>query len=171
MIFVVVSYENLAIVAAAKSLGIEVIELQHGTITDYHLGYSYPLKTRLDGEIPYFPDKILTFGDYWINDENCPLSKDKIIPIGFSYFEVQSKDYINAEPIDNQVLFISQGVIGKYLSQIAYEFAKPKKIIKSFINCIPESMRPGGRTIRNWLKHQLLITLKSLMIVKFHYMS
>lgn len=127
MIFVVVSYENLAIVAAAKSLGIEVIELQHGTITDYHLGYSYPLKTRSDGEIPYFPDKILTFGDYWINDGNCPISKENIIPIGFSYFEAQSKDYINVEPVDNQVLFISQGVIGKYLSQIAYEFAKNQK--------------------------------------------
>lgn len=124
MIFVVVSYENLAIVAAAKSLDIEVIELQHGTITDYHLGYSYPEKTRLNGEIPYFPDKILTFGDYWINEDTCPISMDNIIPIGFSYFESQSKDYINISPAGNQVLFISQGVIGKYLSGIAVDFAK-----------------------------------------------
>jgi hypothetical protein len=124
MIFVVVSYENLAIVAAAKSLGIEVIELQHGTITDYHLGYSYPKKTRMNGEISYFPDKILTFGDYWVNENTCPISQENIVPIGFSYFEYQSKDYIGMESIDNQVLFISQGVIGKYLSQIAYEFAK-----------------------------------------------
>jgi len=130
MIFVVVSYENLSIVAAAKSLGIEVIELQHGTITDYHLGYSYPEKTRLNGEIPYFPDKILTFGDYWINDETCPISKENIIPIGFSYFEYQSRDYIDMDPIENQVLFISQGVIGKYLSQIAFEFAKSQKDFK-----------------------------------------
>ncbi len=130
MIFVVVSYENLAIVAAAKSLGIEVIELQHGTITDYHLGYSYPEKTRLKGEIPYFPDKILTFGDYWINDSTCPISKENIIPIGFSYFEAQSKDYINMESVDNQVLFISQGVIGKYLADIAFEFAKSQKDFK-----------------------------------------
>lgn len=43
-VFVVVAYENHAIVAAAQYLGIEVIELQHGTITDYHLGYSYPKK-------------------------------------------------------------------------------------------------------------------------------
>ena len=33
-IFVVVAYENQAIVAAAKDLGIEVIELQHGTYID-----------------------------------------------------------------------------------------------------------------------------------------
>lgn len=126
-VFVVVAYENHAVVAAAKSLGIEVIELQHGTITDYHLGYSYPKKTRLNGEIPYFPDKILSFGDYWMNEETSPISMDKVIPIGFPYFEAQSKDFINIESVDNQVLFISQGVIGKYLSCLALDFAKSQK--------------------------------------------
>lgn len=129
LIFVVVAYENQAIVAAAKDLGITVIELQHGTITDYHLGYSYPPKTRLKGELAYFPDKILTFGNYWINEETSPISMENIIPIGFSYFEVQSKDFINIKPNANQILFISQGVIGKYLSKIAYEFAS---IMKDF---------------------------------------
>ena len=122
-IFVVVAYENQAIVAAAKDLGIEVIELQHGTISDYHLGYSYPEKTRQNGEIRYFPDKILTFGDYWINDDTCPISKENIIPIGFPYFEAQSKDFINLSKKDKQILFISQGVIGKYLSALALEVA------------------------------------------------
>ena len=122
MIFVVVAYENQAIVKAAKDLGIEVIELQHGTITDYHLGYSYPLKTRTGG-IAYFPDKILTFGDYWINEETSPISKDNVVPIGFSYFEAQSKDFIDIKSHERQVLFISQGVIGKYLSKLAYDFA------------------------------------------------
>ena len=127
MIFVVVAYENQAIVAAAKDLGITVVELQHGTITDYHLGYSYPKKTRLGGEIKYFPDKILTFGDYWINSETCPIDSKDIIPIGFPYFESQSKDFINISPRKNQVLFISQGVIGKYLSKVAFELASELK--------------------------------------------
>jgi hypothetical protein len=122
-IFVVVAYENQGVVGAAKDLGIEVIELQHGTITDYHLGYSYPPQTRAGGKIAYFPDKILTFGDYWINEDTSPISRENIIPIGFPYFEAQSKDFVGIEPKRNQVLFISQGVIGKYLSKIAYEFA------------------------------------------------
>ncbi len=130
MIFVVVAYENQAVVAAAKDLGIKVIELQHGTISDYHLGYSYPLKTRLDGEIKYFPDQILTFGDYWINEDNCPISKNDIIPIGFPYFEVQSKDYMNIQSDKHQILFISQGVIGKYLSKLAYQLADKSKDFK-----------------------------------------
>lgn len=123
MIFVVVAYENQAIVKAAKDLGITVVELQHGTITDYHLGYSYPKRTRAGGNIEYFPDRILTFGDYWINEGTCPISKENIIPIGFPYFEAQSKDFINIKAKDNQILFISQGVIGKYLSKVAYELA------------------------------------------------
>ena len=130
MVFVVVAYENHAIVAAAKSLGIEVIELQHGTITDYHLGYSYPEKTRKGGEIPYFPDKILSFGDYWMNEKTSPIPMENIIPIGFSYFEAQSKDFVGLDVVDNQVLFISQGVIGKYLSNVAFEFAKARKDLK-----------------------------------------
>ncbi len=123
LIFVVVAYENQAIVSAAKDLGIEVIELQHGTITDYHLGYSYPLNTRINSEIAYFPDKILTFGDYWINEKTSPIPQKNIISVGFPYFEAQSKDFMNIASKSNQVLFISQGVIGKYLSEIAYEFA------------------------------------------------
>ncbi len=123
-IFVVVAYENQAIVSAAKDLNIEVIELQHGTITDYHLGYSYPLKTRRKGEIKYFPDKILTFGEYWINDETCPISKENIIPVGFSYFQEQSKKFKNISANDKQILFISQGVIGKYLSALALKAAE-----------------------------------------------
>ncbi|WP_405292746.1 sialyltransferase [Methanobrevibacter sp.] len=130
MVFVVVAYENHAIVAAAKYLGIEVIELQHGTITDYHLGYSYPKKTRLNGDIPYFPDKLLSFGDYWMNEETSPISRENIVPIGFSYFQEQSKDFMDIDVIDNQILFISQGVIGKYLSKLAFEFAKSQKDLK-----------------------------------------
>ena len=130
MIFVVVAYENHAIVAAAKSLGIKVIELQHGTITDYHLGYSYPEKTRRNGEIPYFPDMILSFGDYWMSDDTSPIERKNIIPIGFSYFQHQSRDFINLDVIDNQIIFISQGVIGKYLSKVASEFAKANGDLK-----------------------------------------
>jgi hypothetical protein len=129
-VFVVVAYENLAVVAAAKYLGIEVVELQHGTITRYHLGYSYPEKTRKNGEIPYFPDKILSFGDYWMNEDMSPIDMKNVIPVGFPYFEYQSKDFIGLEDIDNQVLFISQGVIGKYLSKLALEFAKDNGDLK-----------------------------------------
>ena len=134
VVFLVVAYENKALVAACKKMNIEIIELQHGTISPYHLGYSYPENTRkFDGEIKeieYFPDKILSFGDYWKNACPFPIDSENIISMGFPYFEENSKTYMKIadkkdnEPNDQkQILFISQGVIGKYLSELAYETA------------------------------------------------
>ena len=134
VVFLVVAYENKALVAACKKMNIEIIELQHGTISPYHLGYSYPENTMKFNdeikEIEYFPDKILSFGDYWKNACPFPIDSENIISMGFPYFEENSKTYMKiAEKKDNepndqkQILFISQGVIGKYLSQLAYETA------------------------------------------------
>ncbi|MBO7714786.1 MAG: sialyltransferase, partial [Methanobrevibacter sp.] len=139
LVFLVVAYENKALVAACKKMNIEIIELQHGTISPYHLGYSYPENTRKFNneikEIEYFPDKILSFGDYWKNACPFPIDSENIISMGFPYFEENSKIYMkiaedkNSEEENNektdyqQALFISQGVIGKYLSELAYETA------------------------------------------------
>ena len=134
-VFLVVAYENKALVAACKKMNIEIIELQHGTISPYHLGYSYPENTmKLNDEImpiEYFPDKILSFGDYWKNASYYPIEPEKIISMGFPYFEENSETYmgmmeeeLNQGTDDKQILFISQGVIGKYLSKLAYETAE-----------------------------------------------
>lgn len=139
VVFLVVAYENKALLAACKKMNIEIIELQHGTISPYHLGYSYPENTmKFNGElkeIEYFPDKILSFGDYWKNACPFPIDSENIIPMGFPYFEENSKTYMKIAEDKNskegndqktekkQILFISQGVIGKYLSELAYETA------------------------------------------------
>lgn len=139
VVFLVVAYENKALLAACKKMNIGIIELQHGTISPYHLGYSYPENTmKFNGElkeIEYFPDKILSFGDYWKNACPFPIDSENIIPMGFPYFEENSKTYMKIAEDKNskegndqktekkQILFISQGVIGKYLSELAYETA------------------------------------------------
>lgn len=139
VVFLVVAYENKALLAACKKMNIEIIELQHGTISPYHLGYSYPENTmKFNGElkeIEYFPDKILSFGNYWKNACPFPIDSENIIPMGFPYFEENSKTYMkiaedknskegnNQKTEKKQILFISQGVIGKYLSELAYETA------------------------------------------------
>jgi hypothetical protein len=81
-------------------------------------------------EIEYFPDKILSFGDYWKTASHYPIDSDNIISMGFPYFEENSRTYMkiaeeksNQESENKQILFISQGVIGKYLSKLAYETA------------------------------------------------
>ena len=121
-VFVVVAYENKSMIAAAKNNGVEVIELQHGTISKYHLGYSYP--NPQDKDLKYFPDKILSFGEYWKDVSDYPIDKEKIISIGFPYLDETIESFRDNKKNKNQILFISQGVIGKYLSEFAYELAK-----------------------------------------------
>ena len=127
-VFLVVAYENKALISACHDMNIEIIELQHGTISPYHLGYSYPKETcKKDGKyekIEYFPDKILSFGDYWQNACPFPIEKENIISMGYPYFNESSSEFMKMDKNEKQIIFISQGVIGRYLSKFAYETAE-----------------------------------------------
>lgn len=119
-IYVVVSYGKIPIIAAAKSLGIKVIEFQHGVITDYHFSYNFSDPNK---KLKYFPDKILTFGDYWAKTEGFP-KQAEIEVYGFPYLNKQLKHYEGTMKKKKQVLFISQGTIGEELSKRAKEVAQ-----------------------------------------------
>lgn len=119
-IYVVVSYSNIPIIAAAKELDIKVIEFQHGVITDYHFAYNY---SDPDKNLIYFPDKLLTFGEYWGKTKGLP-NQIEIEEYGFPYLNEQLKKYKTTSKIKNQILFISQGTIGRDLSEFALKVAK-----------------------------------------------
>lgn len=123
-IYLICSYGREAIIVAAQELGIEVIELQHGVFTKYHIGYSFPII-----KVPYFPNKFFIFGEYWKKDEFLPINTESII-YGYPYLRNQLERYKNIEKKKNQVIFISQGPIGKKLSKKATEFAKDNPSIK-----------------------------------------
>ncbi|PKL90948.1 MAG: hypothetical protein CVV21_10415 [Candidatus Goldiibacteriota bacterium HGW-Goldbacteria-1] len=117
-LYVVVGYVNTPLIAAAKSVNTEVIELQHGIITKYHLGYSYPDK----GNIHYMPDKLLCFGKYWYESTPLP-SNTKTAVLGAPFILEPGKKY-SAQKEKNSVLFVSQGVIGEKLFNFALQTAK-----------------------------------------------
>lgn len=123
-IYIICSYGKEALIAAAQDLNIEVIELQHGVITKYHIGYNFP-----DVKIPYFPDKLLLWGEYWKANVDLPKNV-KIELYGYPYLKRQHEKYKNIEKNLNQVIFISQGTIGKKLSEKAIEFVKENPQLK-----------------------------------------
>jgi hypothetical protein len=134
-IYLICSYGyKMALVAAAKKNGVEVIELQHGTMSKYHFGYSYPGKTS----IGYFPDKILFLGDYWKNCMHYPLTEEKKEVYGFPVFRKQREDLKLVSKIPNQVLVISQGTIANKLSEFIW---KNKEVLKSY--SIIYKLHPG----------------------------
>ncbi|GAB6163064.1 hypothetical protein JCM12298_22240 [Desulfothermus naphthae] len=105
-IFLVVSYGRPELVKAAKDMGVKVIELQHGTFSKYHLGYSYPNKKNLS----YFPDEFWVWNDYWANlikfPENCKIN---IYP--FKFLEIEKKKYSSLRKIKNQMVVLGQSVL------------------------------------------------------------
>lgn len=120
-IYVLVSYANPPLIAAAKDNNVKVIELQHGTISPYHLGYNFPDCDK--EELKCFPDMLYTFGEYWNTAADYPIPKENIKVYGFPYMKERLEQYKGYKKIDKQVLFISQGVIGKDLSEYAYQLA------------------------------------------------
>lgn len=122
-IYLVVSYGPVVVplTAAAKNNGVQVIELQHGVIGPYHLGYNYP--NHVD-EIKYFPDIFYSFGDYWKETVNLPISNKNIVTYGYPYMREMIEKYKHLPNKTNQILFISQGAIGLELSRFAYHLAE-----------------------------------------------
>lgn len=119
-VFLVCSYGKEGIVAAARSLGIETIEIQHGLIYPFHMGYSYPHNTG----IPYFPDKIMLYGDFWKDQASFPIEKQSRLAVGNPYAELQIKKYSDTEKEKNSMLFISSGQYGVQLSKLAVDYHK-----------------------------------------------
>jgi len=114
-LFVVVAYGYLGeIIRAAKDAGIEVVEIQHGVFSKYHLGYSFPGRKN---ELDYFPDVLLTWGRYWSELMEFPISRNKVIDFGFEYFHRMKAKHSNTCRKKGQILILSQGAIGLVLAK------------------------------------------------------
>ncbi|WP_147534487.1 hypothetical protein [Bacillus marasmi] len=120
-IYLVISYNNAPLINAAKTLGIPVTEFQHGIISKYHLGYSYPF--REVQQLEYLPDKMFGFSNYWFNKSFIPLDSSQIFIRGYDHFRIQKNKYKKVKKDPAIILFISQGVIGKELFQIAVDLS------------------------------------------------
>jgi len=114
-LYLTVSYGKSALICAAKEAGILTIEMQHGTYSCYHLGYSFPIGKR---SLSYFPDHFYVWSDFWCNLIDLPLSKEYVLNHGFAYMEKEKKKLSKIKKEDDQVLVLSQGVIGEKIARI-----------------------------------------------------
>jgi hypothetical protein len=117
-VYVVVAYFHQHIVAAARDLGIRVVELQHGAISPYHLGYSYPGRPVVADQ----PDELWCLGPYWA--ETVELPADMSTKVTGAPFIRRLTDAEAARKDPRLVVVASQGTIGQRLLDVAQETAQ-----------------------------------------------
>lgn len=118
-LYVVCGYECQAPIAAARKLGIETVEFQHGSIGRGHLGYDF----KDWSHTPYFPDRMLAFGTDWFKDVHFP-SSCYVDPVGYPLLEDAIADaakHVDRDP--QQLLVLSQGPIADEVLEHAATFA------------------------------------------------
>lgn len=67
-------YSNHSLVAAARELNVNVVELQHGLLNRHHYGYSWSKYASIYKAQMALPDQIFLYGDYW---------KEELLATGF----------------------------------------------------------------------------------------
>ena len=118
---IVFTYEKRkALVAACKNLNISSVEIQHGTISPFHLGYHYP---GYKNKIKYFPDYYISFGKFWQENTSLPIDSKNILIGGFPYISSQKSACKNIKRNEKQILFISQGTIVVVILSVALNLA------------------------------------------------
>ena len=126
-LFIVVSHTQEATIAAAKSLGITTIELQHGSPVRGKLNYDYTSGIKKKS----FPDFFLSHGEYWSSNCKFPLSENKIISFGnpYLYNKINSYSHIKKE---NRIVIVSQGtqILARFAQDLSRQFSK--KIIVEY---------------------------------------
>tara|TARA_B100000795_G_scaffold205792_1_gene159290 strand:- start:5419 stop:6798 length:1380 start_codon:yes stop_codon:yes gene_type:complete len=93
--FVICHYHNEGFIAAAHSLGIKTIELQHGIISEMDIFYCLPEVIKKTNKDTLFCNEIWVFGEYWKQKllKGFEYSKEQISVFGF--YPVISNDELN----------------------------------------------------------------------------
>lgn len=157
-IYLVVGYGFFgSLIKAAKELKIPVFELQHGIISKYHLGYSYPSIKK--NSLEYFPDYLIIWDALWKNANYLPLSKDRLIVSNKNHLHNQYLKY-EKKKNEKQILIISQGTVGEEISNIIY---KNYSVLKDYD--ILYKLHPGEYDRYNYYSH--VPELKGKVNIKF----
>ena len=87
---VTVSYGNEAVIDAARSSGVKIVELQHGSPVVGKLNYDYSSGVKKT----YVPDIFMSFGSF-MHRQLPVLPHKKVIPLGFAHFTKFKQAYGN----------------------------------------------------------------------------
>ncbi|MEC7864222.1 MAG: hypothetical protein VYB55_04085 [Bacteroidota bacterium] len=120
-IYLVVSYGRGELIKAANDLNIEIIELQHGTFSKYHLGYSFPNNSNK----LYLPTKFYVWNKYWKDLMDFAIPKKDIAILPFQNLENEKKKHNLNHKKQNSLIVLGQGgltenIADKIIQNISY---------------------------------------------------
>lgn len=116
------SYGKETFVEACRERNIPTVELQHGALSEYHFGYSFPG----DRTKAAFPDYFFVFGDHFCSLAEYPIPPERVRSVGYPYLEATLEKFDSVTRSSTRrneahdcVLFLSQGTVGEQLSKLA----------------------------------------------------
>jgi hypothetical protein len=95
---------SMIMIKVAHSLGINVVELQHGVMGGSHISYNY---LNNDFENECLPDKIFIFGKYWRDCTNFPNKENSMKVVGCPSLELNYDKQSYVKRHDKGILFLS----------------------------------------------------------------
>lgn len=138
-ILVVCHYGRASLIRQAQLRSIPIEEIQHGTITRYHLGYSFPDWQIGDPSIPYFPTRFLSWGRYWTASTPFPLPEECFKYTGFESIRHRLSSYRVQPGRQNhqQILVLSQAALSGPFQDQVYKLANGHPQYHFIFKCHP----------------------------------
>lgn len=116
VIFVTSNYMRQEMMIPAKEMGIPVYDIQYAAFTNCHSGYHLP------NDYPFFPNGLLIWSEFWNRKEVFPQDLQYDIKVvGLEGYKHREQ---HVDKKKDQVVFISQNFIAKFIQQQAVAFAK-----------------------------------------------
>ncbi len=116
-LYCVCAYGRLApMIKAARDEHVESIELQHGGISRYHLGYSFPVRPKRC-TLEYLPDIFWSWGPRWNPPLDWAFDRDRIVDRGFPHFERNRARYAGIRRQPGSIVVLSQQSIGEQIAK------------------------------------------------------
>ncbi|MBN2414765.1 hypothetical protein JXO52_02935 [bacterium] len=112
---------KMVVTEVARTMGIHVVGLQHGSMGRYNIGYNFADV----GPLPTLPDEIWTFGPFWTTTARIGQTGLRLLAMGSPYVEERVKDTVRtADTPKTTVLIISQWTLASDFERTALDLAR-----------------------------------------------
>lgn len=139
-LYIVNAYTDPRLVRAARMAGVKVHDIQHGFVSKQHPAYSFLPGTVVQSS----SDELLTWGEYWNTAGSFPKGMTaRTTGPTKAMMEYRALALAENRIRPNQVLFTSQGAIGRELFEAAFATAKSQPNLEVIFRLHPNESLEG----------------------------